>query len=54
MEPVVIIEAAHLVVYASIPKAPNHSGNRAQEEQMGDALADGYPTVAAWQYSEFP
>ena len=43
-----------LAVRASIPKAPDHSRNHVREELVEDELADEYPTVVAWQCSEFP
>lgn len=52
--PVVIAGEAHLVACASIPRAPNHLGSRAQEVLTGGALVDGSPTGVAWQYSGFP
>lgn len=42
--------AARLAVYASIPVAPDHLRNHAQEELREDSHADVFPTVAAWQY----
>lgn len=44
----------HLAVCASIPKAPNHSGNHALEVEMEGELAGEYPTAEAWQCTEFP
>lgn len=42
-----ITEGAHLVGYASIPMALDHSRSRAQGVQMEDGLADEYPIEVA-------
>jgi len=44
----------HLVEYASIPKAPNHSRNHVLADLMGDGLVDESPTVVASQCTGFP
>lgn len=46
-KPEVTTAEVHLVEYASIPKAPNHSRNHVLGELMGDGLVDESPIVVA-------
>ena len=47
LSPEVITEEAHWVVYASIPKALNHSKTRAPAKPKANELADVFPIVEA-------
>ena len=47
LSPEVIIEEARWVVYASIPKALNHSTIRAPAKPKANDLIDAFPIVEA-------